>query len=485
MAQGPGGHYMPRTRSPKLLTLVLLGFVLVSIPLIASIVTAIVKVDRLARESRNDMMAVQANAVASRGFLERATAMERSARQYYALRDPSFLELYEEHRQAALELLDQLADDEYSPELVAAVSLARAAELKVELLLLEAIDGTPEEAALESALDDFRRQAMEVAREQNTISREMARILPDKASSLQRSLIVQAVLVIPISMAVAAIFLIVVAPPLRQLDKGIRALGRGALGDPISVRGTRDLEELGRRLEWLRNRLIELESQKSQFLRNVSHELKTPLTNIREGAELLLEDSAEGDIQELRTVAQIVQSNSVRLQKMIEALLRYGAEGDLAAGEPDQPVQLNDLVMELVERHAQAASTRSVNVRHDLTPARVTGNPKRLQVIVDNLLSNALKYTPAGGRIDVRLTSVNGLVRLDVRDTGPGVNEQDRARIFDWFYSGQKPPGSIVAGSGMGLAIAQEYAEQHDGRIELLPGAGGAHFRLTLRKRDA
>jgi two-component system sensor histidine kinase GlrK len=73
-------------------------------------------------------------------------------------------------------------------------------------------------------------------------------------------------------------------------------------------------------------------------------------------------------------------------------------------------------------------------------------------------------------------------IELDVQDTGPGVAEEDCDRVFEWFYAGERPPGSIVAGSGMGLAIAQEYAEQHDGRIQLLPAAAGAHFRLSLRK---
>jgi two-component system sensor histidine kinase GlrK len=164
-------------------------------------------------------------------------------------------------------------------------------------------------------------------------------------------------------------------------------------------------------------------------------------------------------------------------------LLRYGAEGDLAAGEPDQTVELHNLAAEVVERHAQAAATRNVALRQDLRPAVITGSPKRLQVIVDNLLSNALKYTPPGGHVEVSVTAGVGSVQLDVHDSGPGVAEQDRARIFDWFYSGPKPQDSIVAGSGMGLAIAQEYAEQHDGRIELVPDSGGAHFRLTLRRR--
>jgi two-component system, NtrC family, sensor histidine kinase GlrK len=140
-------------------------------------------------------------------------------------------------------------------------------------------------------------------------------------------------------------------------------------------------------------------------------------------------------------------------------------------------------VTELIERHVLDAAARSVLVEHSLEAVTIAGNPTRLQVIVGNLLSNALKYTPPGGRIEVRLRQGAEEIELDVRDTGPGVAEEDRDRVFEWFYAGPRPPGSIVAGSGMGLAIAREYAEQHDGRIELLPAAAGAHFRLTLRKK--
>jgi two-component system sensor histidine kinase GlrK len=473
---------MKRLRSPTLLSYILLGFILVTMPLLASIVTAIAQVDRLVRESRNDMMSVQENAVASRGLVERTTSMERSARQYQALNDPSFKKLYDEHRDEARSLLDRLATHAQSPRMAAAVSRASRSAGRVTALLDASADAIAAET-LEAELDALRRDTMAVVREQNAISRAMASVLPDKAKSLQRALVVQAVLVIPVSAGLAAVLFIVIAPPLRQIGTSIRALGRGALGEPIRIKGARDLEELGQRLEWLRNRLVELEAQKSQFLRNVSHELKTPLTNIREGAELLLEESAEGAPSELALVARIVQGNSVRLQQMIEALLRYGAEGDLNAGQPDQPVRLDQLVRELVERHALDADAHSVGVEHSLDPTTVLGNSKRLQVIVENLLSNALKYTPPGGRIEIRLRPGVDKVELHVQDSGPGVAAEDRGRVFEWFYSGPRPPGSVVAGSGMGLAIAQEYAEQHDGRIELLPSAQGAHFRLTLRKK--
>lgn len=473
---------MKRPRSPTLLSYILLGFIVVALPLAASIVTAIARVDRLAHESRRDIMAVQENAVASRGLVERATSMERSARQYQALQDPSFKRLYEEHRNAARVLLDRLAAQPQGPQMSAAVASAKRSEQRVTELLEKPVDSIGADQ-LEARLEALRRDATAVVREQNAISRATASVLPDQAKALQRALFVQAVLVIPVSVVLASLLFLVIAPPLRQIGQSIRALGRGALGEPIRIRGVRDLEELGQRLEWLRRRLVELEAQKSQFLRNVSHELKTPLTNIREGAELLLEDSGRDAPDERAVIARIIRSNSVRLQQMIEALLRYGAEGDLAAGQPGVPVRLDHLVMELIERHSLDAAAHSVRIGHALEAVETTGNPKRLQVIIENLLSNAVKYTPPGGRIEVRLREGNGHIELDVEDTGPGIAEEDRGRLFEWFYAGRRPPGSIVAGSGMGLAIAQEYAEQHEGRIEHLPTTAGAHFRLTLRKK--
>jgi two-component system sensor histidine kinase GlrK len=105
---------------------------------------------------------------------------------------------------------------------------------------------------------------------------------------------------------------------------------------------------------------------------------------------------------------------------------------------------------------------------------------------VDNLLSNAVRHSPCGGEIEVRLAVENGAAVLDILDQGPGVAAQDAPHLFDWFYTGRPPPNAVVAGTGIGLAIAQEYAQQHAGRIEHIPSARGAHFRLTLgRQLDA
>lgn len=474
---------MKRPRSPTLLTLILLGFILVALPLIASIITAVAQVDRLARDSRADMLAVQEDTAASRELIERTTLMERSARQYQALNDASYLALYVEHRDEVLALLDGLAARQAGAELLDAVAKAKSTTNRITSLL-DALGDPASGADLDAALIALRDDVLAVVQAQNAISRQMAGALPENARRLQRTLMGQAILVIPISAGLALVFFFVIATPFRQIMRSILELGRGALRQPIKVEGPRDLEQLGHRLEWLRNRLVELEAQKSQFLRNVSHELKTPLTNIREGAALLTEDHALEDPNEVVQVARIVQDNSKRLQQMIEELLRYGADGDLTAGQRHQAVQFDQLVLETIERQATMATARDVSIDHSLEPARLLGTPKCLQLIVENLLSNALKYVPHGGRIDIRLRSAPEEVTLDIQDNGPGISERDRAHIFEWFYTGPQPPGSVVAGTGMGLAIAQEYAEQHDGRIELLPSANGAHFRLTIRTDD-
>lgn len=475
---------MKNIQMPTLLRLILLGFLLVSLPLVGSIITAIAQVDRLAQESRSAMMSVQDDTIASRILSERTTSMERNARQYQALQDLSFKALYEENREEALAQLEQLASHASGRELADAVVRARESEGLVAELV-EGVEGATTASELEAALLVLRDDVLAVVREQNAVSREMAGIFPDNAQTLQRTLIAQATLVIPISAALAILFVLVIARPLRQIGRRILSLGRSDLGEPITVKGARDLELLGQRLEWLRLRLLELEEQKAQFLRNVSHELKTPLTNIREGAELLSEDSANGVAGEYRQVARIVRDNSLRLQQMIEELLRYGSEGDITADQESQLLQFDQLVLAVMERHALTAKAHAVEMIPRLESVELEGNAKRLQVIVENLLSNALKYAPRGGYIMVELAAGPEDVKLDVRDNGPGVPDSDRERVFEWFYTGARPPGSIVAGTGFGLAIAQQYAGQHDGQITLLPSSEGAHFQLTIRKRIA
>ena len=194
---------MKRIQSPTLLSYILIGFVIVSLPLVASIVTAIARVDRLSHESRDTIMAVQENAVASRGLVERTTSMERSARQYQALNDLSFRKLYIEHRDGARTLLEQIGSQVSNAQMEAAVAEASQSERRVTALVDASLDSFTVED-LEAELGALRRATMAVVREQNVVSRSMADVMSDKAQSLRQSLVAQAFLVIPVSACLLA-----------------------------------------------------------------------------------------------------------------------------------------------------------------------------------------------------------------------------------------------------------------------------------------
>ena len=147
------------------------------------------------------------------------------------------------------------------------------------------------------------------------------------------------------------------------------------------------------------------------------------------------------------------------------------------------PVALADVIRRVVREHKLAALARVITFDTKVKPAVVVGDAEKIRAIVDNLLSNAIKYSPRSGLISLELDTDGSHAVLDVIDQGPGVDPEDRPRIFESFYQGKPAPEGRIKGSGLGLAIASEYALAHGGRIELLDradGKRGAHFRLWL-----
>ena len=283
-------------------------------------------------------------------------------------------------------------------------------------------------------------------------------------------------------MLLAITFAVLIARPIRQLDQAIRQMGSADFTHAIEVNGPQDMRYLGQRLEWLRSRLHELEEQQNRFLRHVSHELKTPLTAVREGAELL-RDRVGGELSpEQREIVRIVRENTLSLQKLIEDLLNYHQTRSI---EPQTlgPVALADVVRRVVREHKLAAFARLITVETKLAPSIIVGDSEKVRAIVDNLMSNAIKYSPRSGSILIELRSESDQAVLDVIDGGPGISAVDRPHIFESFYQGKTAPEGRIKGSGLGLAIAREYTLAHGGRIELIDradGRRGAHFRLYL-----
>ncbi len=165
------------------------------------------------------------------------------------------------------------------------------------------------------------------------------------------------------------------------------------------VSGPQDLEYLGERLEWLRQKLLDLEEQKNRFLRQMSHELKTPLTAVREGSQLLAEEVVGKLTPQQREIAEILRHNSIELQKQIEALLNYGASQFHKVALDLKPVSLERVVSRVAGDQRLALRSRDLKLDVSGPQVLVTADAEMLRVTLDNLVSNAIKFSPPGGTI--------------------------------------------------------------------------------------
>jgi len=274
-----------------------------------------------------------------------------------------------------------------------------------------------------------------------------------------------------------------IARPIAELDAAIRQLGSADFSRPIAVPGPEDLKTLGERLDWLRRRLVELEDEKNRFLRHLSHELKTPLTVLREGAELLHDEVGGPLSAPQRRVVTIMKDNSIKLQRLIEELLDYQRAVHAAASLAPRRLALDKLVREVARSHELAALAKGQRLALELERVQVDADPEKLRSVVDNLIGNALKFTPAGGSVSVLARSSGDEALIEVIDSGPGVPAEERESIFDSFFRGRAKASARIEGSGLGLAIAREFVEAHGGRISVLGEPGGAHFRVALPRR--
>jgi two-component system sensor histidine kinase GlrK len=244
-----------------------------------------------------------------------------------------------------------------------------------------------------------------------------------------------------------------------------------------------DLAKLGRQLEWLRMRLLELAQERNRFLRHMSHELKTPLANIREGTELMM-DGAVGNLQSgQREVMAILHENGLRLQRMIENLLSFSAWQASSVGLEISEFRLRPLVKQIIENQQLALLSQRVRLEVNVEDLTVEADRGKVRLILENLLSNAIKYTPRAGTIHIRARANGKELVLEVGDSGPGVPVDERKQVFEAFYTG-KAPGGHVKGTGIGLSVVMEFVVAHHGQVDIVDGEWpGAHFRIRMPLR--
>ena len=465
------------------LGLLLSGFTLVTVPLVGALAYSAWHTEQLAEQSRSAMFSASQAARASRALVNRIASLERLAQQMTTLDDPKLVEdfhrVHESFRQVAADLLQLPLDDGQR------VALKKTIDQEALLFtLLSPGTERPSVQRISEMSAELADNAYEVLAISSLVAdREVARLRAD-AELVQRQLILLVLFGTAVALAIALALTRYISRPIHELDASIRQLGSADFTRPIHVPGPEDLQTLGERLDWLRARLAELEAQKNRLLRHLSHELKTPLTALREGTELL-HDGVGGPLSaQQRQVVSIMRDNGIKLQRLIEDLLNYQRAVHSTATLRPRQVPLDRVVREVARTHELAMRAKEQRLQLELSPLSIEGDEEKLRSIVDNLVGNAVKFTPAGGAIAVAVRAAGDDAAIEVLDSGPGVPAEERDSVFDSFFRGRAKASGPVQGTGLGLAIARELAEAHGGRIKVMPHAGaGAFFRVTLPRR--
>lgn len=468
-------------RLKSILGLILAGFVLVATPLVLALINSVSYVEEMAEHSQQAVRQVVQVTQTSRMLVEQLTAMERNARQYQVVGNQALYDVYENTHHKFQQTQGRLQELQPNPALKKRIEKLAKRE---RLLFQHIATYQPGSEEGQQAVVEFvslSNLAREILASSHDLVDHEAVVMEAKAEKAKRGLLINVMGLGPAALLLAVIFAILISQPIRQLAQAIRQLGDGQFTVPIVVCGPKDLSSLGERLDWLRLRLIALEQEKSKFLRRVSHDLKTPLTAIREGSELLAGKVVGPLNPDQEEVTAIMRNNGIRLQKLIDDLLNFNMASSRRGLHQAQEVDLDQLVETVLADHRPAIKSKNINLATNLEQLSILGDKQKLATIVDNLILNAVNYCPPRGQIHVELRQFDGKVTLDVVDSGHGFDECDKARVFEAFYQGRESSHGHVKGTGLGLSIAKEYVLSHKGTIEVIDDESeGGHIRVLL-----
>lgn len=458
-------NFTTHWRPDSLKQLVLIAFFMVVTPLgvlLYHASSALVEQSVLGRD-----LARQSLEIIQRGQIMQQLAEDiiRSHRQYQILAK-------EEIRQRRSEQLD-----DYQKLLaVQAFVLDNPAQLEAIYSYLKLLEETEKEVSDQELITLTKQLNQQLEQRLDARLKE----LNTQAQSTHHALILQASLLMSFSAVMMLYFSRRIHRPVQGLANRIRALGRGERTFGSRIDGPRELVELDRQLDWLATQLEELEGEKQRFLRHMSHELKTPLTTLREGSDLLAEEVA-GELNEgQREIVDLLQQNARDLQALIEQLLDYNKLGQL---EPVHPasVDLTALIQEALRPHRLLLEQKKITVTLPQDAVYWHTDRAMLLRILGNLISNAAHYGEPQGALQFLLKPEGENLLLDIENSGPTIPAEDVPHLFEPFYQGSNKRAGAIKGSGIGLSIAKDAAHALNATLNLHKNQDNSvGFRLTL-----
>ncbi|WES67125.1 two component system sensor histidine kinase QseE/GlrK [Superficieibacter sp. HKU1] len=455
--------------------LVMLAFLLILLPLLVLAWQAWQSLNALSAQAAQTNRTTLIDARRSEAMTNAALEMERSYRQYCVLDDPTLARVYQGQRKRYIDMLDAhagvLPDD------------------KLYQVLRQDLNALAQLQCLNNGPTTQSARQLEAFASANTDMVQATRaVVFSRGQQLQQEIAErgqffgwQALLLFLVSLLMVLLFTRMIIGPVKGIERMINRLGEGrSLGNTVVFRGPRELRSVGQRIIWLSERLSWLEAQRHQFLRHLSHELKTPLASMREGTELLADQVVGPLTAEQAEVVNILDDSSRNLQKLIEQLLDYNRKLADSAIELEH-VDLAPLVDMVMSAHSLPARAKMMQTSVTLDEPACLAEPMLLMSVLDNLYSNAVHYGNESGNIYIRSQRYDNRVRIEVSNTGTPIPDAEKPMIFEPFYQGSHQRKGAVKGSGLGLSIARDCIRRMHGELHLVDeSTGNVCFRIEL-----
>ncbi|PIJ52362.1 two-component sensor histidine kinase [Erwinia sp. OLTSP20] len=439
-----------------------MAFLLVLLPLLVLAWQAWESLSLLSQQAADTNRNTFSDIRRSEAMARTALELERSYRQYCVLGDALLEKLYHTQYTHYASMLD---------EYVAALPDASAAEKLRQLL--------PELASVRCAgnlpAGDIS-QTLEAFSQANAGQVQTTRkVVFSRGLALQRTIAErgqffgwQALILFIITLALVLLFTRMIIGPVNAVERMINRLGEGyAPSADSAFSGPREIQSLAQRIIWLSERLNWLESQRHEFLRHISHELKTPLASMREGTELLADEVAGPLTADQREVVTILDNSSRHLQQLIEQLLDYNRKLSDAPVNLTQ-VSLPELVAAVVASHSLPARAKLIRTELELGVSHCQTEATLLSRVLDNLYSNAVHYGKHSATIRISSYQKNQRVFIEVANSGRRIPADEQAMIFEPFWQGSAHRRGAVKGSGLGLSIARDCMRRLQGELRLI-----------------
>lgn len=454
----------------------MLGYLAVSLPLLLAIGLGQWSLIELTRHSKALVQdGSQVTQLGSR-LRDDVTNLERTARQYVALGDNELLVLFYQRIARLDETLSMMRDSGLDTDFGFSLVSMRS---QLAELVRQWNQGLQSGNELSQAIQGVRQlgeQAEKLVEAGHaSIKRETTNLQRATASARKRMLIC-ALGLVPAALLAIWILMRRLRRALVSLRQAISVIGHGHQDRPITVEGPRELVEVGERLDWLRRRLAELEGEKDRFLRHVSHELKTPLSSLREAADLMGHESVGTLNPQQRELRDILLESTDELHEQIAHLLAYAAWRREQKRQRASELSTHELIDELFGRFELQLQRRGLQWQPEIHVDMIHGQPARLQEAAENLISNAIKHAPPDSAINISISKQETHFELRVRDHGAGVPDNEKDMIFEPFQRGRQTEELGIPGTGVGLSIVSECALAHSGEVFVEDAQPGSRF---------